>query len=146
MIITRIYSTPDGHSHFSEENVPLKDAGDIGRLSERQAVKEIVFRENDADYDYDWHHPPQRQFIVLLDGEIEIEVSNGEKRRFGAGDVILVEDMSGRGHRTRSVSEGRRRSIFIPLEDTHRIDIVQETSEDSFPASDAPSWTGSAAS
>lgn len=145
MIITRVYATPDGRSHFSEETVDLTDAGQIGRLSQKRTVEGITFRETDPDYDYDWHHPPQRQFVVLLDGEIEIEVSGGEQRRFRAGDVLLLEDLTGDGHRTRSIGNTVRRSIFIALPDVERIDIVQESSEQSFPASDAPSWTGLAA-
>ena len=58
---------------------------------------------------------PQKQFIILLDGEIEIETSLGVKRRFKAGDVLLVEDVEGKGHKTRNLREHKRRSIFIPV-------------------------------
>jgi hypothetical protein len=111
--ITRVYSDADGESHFGQLEVPLRDAGEIGRLSEARPVGGIIFRENDADYDYDWHNAPQRQYIVMLDGEIEIEVSDGERRRFSGGDVLLVEDTSGKGHRTRTVNNRPRRSIFV---------------------------------
>jgi uncharacterized cupin superfamily protein len=67
------------------------------------------------EYDFDWHPAPQRQYIVLLDGEIEITVADGEARRFRGGDVLLVEDTKGRGHRTRTVDKRPRRSIFITL-------------------------------
>jgi len=116
MKITRLYASDDGESHFEDIDIPLKDAGEIGRLSERVPVKNIIFRENDPSYDYDWHHAPQRQYIVLLDGEIEIETSGGEKRAFKGGDIILVEDTSGRGHRTRTTNNRPRRSIFIILD------------------------------
>ncbi|MEZ4547496.1 MAG: hypothetical protein R3B51_07185 [Thermodesulfobacteriota bacterium] len=32
-----------------------------------------------------WHHAPDRQYIILLEGHIEIEVSDGEKRAFSGG-------------------------------------------------------------
>ncbi|HEX3036470.1 MAG TPA: hypothetical protein VHT73_15340 [Thermodesulfobacteriota bacterium] len=116
MKITRIYSDSDGESHFEDVKVELQDAGQIGRLSKRFTVKEIIFRENDPDHYYDWHTAPQKQYVILLDGEIEIEVSNGEKRKFRGGDILLVEDVAGRGHRTRTTSRQTRRSIFITLE------------------------------
>lgn len=116
MKITRVYAGDDGESHFDDVDILLRDAGSIGRLSVRHPVKDIIFRENDADYDYDWHHAPQRQYIVLLDGEIEIETSDGEKRRFAGGDILLVEDTTGRGHRTRTVNKKPRRSVFVTLE------------------------------
>jgi quercetin dioxygenase-like cupin family protein len=113
--ITRISVTAAGGSQFEDMDIDLTDAGEIGRLSEPYAVTGVTFRENDPGYDYDWHCAPRRQFIVLLDGEIEVEVTSGEKRRFGGGDVMLVEDTTGTGHGTRTVSGGWRRSLFIPL-------------------------------
>lgn len=116
MKITRIYATPDGHSHFQDFDIELEDAGEIGRLSEAYPAQAIIFRENAPDYDFDWHHAPRRQYIALLDGRIEIEVSDGETRQFEGGDVLLVEDTSGKGHRTRTVDGKPRRSIFITLD------------------------------
>lgn len=113
--ITRVYATPDGESHFASVEIPLHDAGEIGMLSEGIPSRQIIFRENAPTYSYDWHHAPQRQYIVLLDGEIEIEVSGGERRRFRGGDILLVEDTSGKGHRTRTVDGKSRRSVFITL-------------------------------
>jgi len=116
MKVTRVFADAAGESHFDTLDIELEDHGPIGRLSERQPVGSVIFRENDADYDFDWHNAPQRQYIVLLDGEIEIETSDGEKRRFRGGDVVLVEDVDGRGHRTRTVNDQPRRSLFLPLD------------------------------
>jgi hypothetical protein len=118
MKITRLYAADDGTSHFEDVEIALSDAGPIGRLSEPRPVAAVFFRENDPDYDYDWHRAPRRQYIVLLDGEIEIEAGSGEVRRFRGGDVLLVEDTTGRGHRTRTVDARPRRSLFIALDPT----------------------------
>ena len=117
MTITRVYAGADGESHFGERECPLRDAGEIGRLSEPVAAKSVIFRRNSADYDYDWHVAPRRQFIVLLDGAIDIETSDGARRTFRGGDVLLLEDTTGRGYRTRNVAARERRSLFIVLED-----------------------------
>jgi hypothetical protein len=116
MKVTRVYADAAGASHFAELDIPLKDGGAIGRLSERHPVGSLIFRENDADYNFDWHCAPQRQYIVLLDGEIEIETSDGEKRQFRGGDILLVEDVTGRGHRTRTLNNRPRRSVFVTLD------------------------------
>jgi hypothetical protein len=115
MRVTRIYSGTDAETHFEDVEIPLREAGRIGRLSERISAKAVIFRETAPDYDYDWHPAPERQYIVLLDGEIEITVGDGETRRFRGGDVLLVEDTEGRGHRTRTVDGRVRRSLFVPL-------------------------------
>ena len=112
---TLLYSDEDGESRFKDVKVPLADKGPIGYLSDNFKVKDIRFRLNDADYDYDFHNAPARQFIILLDGEIEITTSLGEIRRFRGGDVLLVEDTAGKGHRTRNVSQQPRKSVFIRL-------------------------------
>ena len=113
--VTRLFTGEDGHSHFGEMTVPLKDNGDIGSLSDQLPVKSIVFRKVTASYDYDFHNAPNVQFLVLLDGEIEIETSKGEVRQFRAGDVLLLEDTNGKGHRTKNIKAAERQSIFILL-------------------------------
>lgn len=116
MKVAHIFADAAGESHFGELEFALHDNGAIGRLSSWQPTTRLAFRETGADYDYTWHHAPRRQFIVMLDGHIEIEVSDGEKRQFVAGDVMLLEDTAGKGHRTRELSGKPRRSIFIALD------------------------------
>lgn len=69
--------------------MPLKNNGEIGFLSDKTPVKELIFRKVKPDYDYDFHKAPQKQYIILLDGEIEIETSLGEKRRRYHGYKML---------------------------------------------------------
>ncbi|HRE51949.1 MAG TPA: hypothetical protein PK339_11035 [Flavitalea sp.] len=114
-VVTRIYSDSNGDSHFEDIGIPLKDAGEIGFLSDKISAKEVIFRKVKPAYDYDFHHAPQRQYIILLDGEIEIETSLGEKRIFKGGDILLVEDTQGKGHKTRNLQNTERKSIFITL-------------------------------
>lgn len=116
MKITRLYSGDDGESHFEDISILLKDAGKIGRLSKQEKATGIIFRENDADYDYEWHTAPRRQYIIMLKGIVEIEVGDGTKRCFDPGDVVLVEDTTGRGHRSRALGNMPRKSIFVTLD------------------------------
>ena len=113
--ITRVYADENGDSRFVEIAKPLVSAGDIGFLSEPEAVETIIFRKVVPSYDYDFHRAPARQYIILLDGEIEIETSLGEKKQFRAGDILLVEDTTGKGHRTRNLLPAIRKSIFVTL-------------------------------
>ena len=121
MRITRIRAGVDGATRFDEIEIPLTDAGAIGRLSDPFPADSVIFRETGAAYDYDWHPAPARQLVVLLDGEIEIEVGDGEIRRFAGGEVLLLEDTTGRGHRTRNVGSVPRRSLFVPLSSETRL-------------------------
>lgn len=113
--VTRIYHDLQGESRFEDLRIPLREDGEIGFLSELMPAQGIIFREVLPSYDYDFHNAPQRQYIILLDGEIEIETSLGVKRKFKGGDVLLMEDTEGKGHRTRNLKTQKRKSIFIPI-------------------------------
>ncbi len=113
--VTRIFEDEHGESRFEDLEIPLYDNGQIGFLSEAQKTASITFRKVSPAYDYDFHNAPDKQYILLLDGAIEIETSAGEKRTFNTGDVLLVEDVSGKGHRTRNLKPEVRSSIFIKL-------------------------------
>ena len=113
--ITRLYSDSNGDTRFEDITIALKSAGEIGKLSEGLPVTSIIFREVEANYDYDFHNAPQKQYLILIDGGIEIETTLGEKRQFKVGDVILLEDTEGKGHRTRNLEPKKRRSIFITV-------------------------------
>lgn len=113
--ITRVYSDTNGDSHFEDIKIPLSESGKIGSLSDVLPAVGVIFREVEPTYDWNFHLAPQKQYIILLDGEIEIETSLGEKRTFGAGEVLLVEDTTGKGHKTRNLRHEKRKSIFVTL-------------------------------
>ncbi|MCR9097160.1 MAG: hypothetical protein NXI30_23300 [bacterium] len=116
MHVTRIYTGDDGESHFEDVEVPLRDFGDLGRISEIVPVSGLMFREVDADYDFDFHTAPRRQYVVNLDAAVDIEVGDGTRRRIGAGEILLAEDTTGRGHRSIAVDGKPRRCLFIALD------------------------------
>ena len=45
MRVVRLYTGADNQSHFEDLDVPLKDGGKIGFMSERVKATGIVFRE-----------------------------------------------------------------------------------------------------
>ena len=108
-----MYADENCDSHFEDVQKPLHSAGDIGFLSDAEAADKVIFRKVIPSYDYDFHTAPAKQFIILLDGKIEIETSLGDKRIFSAGDILQMEDVSGKGHKTKNLEAIDRRSVFI---------------------------------
>ena len=47
---------------------------------------------------------------------MKITASDGESRLIGVGEVILVEDTTGKGHLSDHVEGKIRHSLFIPIE------------------------------
>lgn len=117
MKIPRLYTGDDGESHFGEFEVELNPNGGIGSLSETLPVKGIIFRETPGSYDLDFHPAPRRQFIINLQGSVEITVADGSKRVMGPGEMFLVEDTTGHGHISKAINNQPRTSIFVTLED-----------------------------
>ena len=116
MKITRLYTGTDNESHFENIEIELESAGEIGQLSEKVNATGIIFRRTEPDYDYDWHNAPERQYIIMLDGAVDVEVGDGTVRRFSTGDILLVEDVTGRGHKSRAVNNEARTSVFVTLD------------------------------
>ncbi len=116
MQITRLYTGIDNNSYFEDIEIDLEDAGDIGQLSEKVNATGIIFRRTGPDYDYDWHNAPQRQYIIMLDGAVDIEITDGTVRRFSTGDILLVEDTTGHGHKSKAVNNQSRTSVFVTLD------------------------------
>jgi len=116
MKITRLYVDAQGETHFEDIDVEWKEEGPGGKLSERFPATGIIFRQSAADYDYDWHNAPRKQYIVNLDASVRITVSDGESRVIGPGEVFLVEDTHGKGHISQAVNNQVRHSIFVPVD------------------------------
>ena len=116
MKVVRIYTGPDNKSHFEDLQIPLKDGGKVGFVSELTKATGVVFRETTGDYNYDFHTAPRRQLVVNLEGAVEIEVGDGTKRILDSGDILLAEDTTGQGHKSRAVAGKPRKSMFITLD------------------------------
>ena len=116
MRIHNLYEDEDGQSHFRDIEVEWTSEGRGGKLSDRLSATGIIFRQVQPDYELDWHSAPRRQYIINLDAGVQITASDGEARIIGAGEVILVEDISGKGHLSKAVDEKIRHCIFIPVE------------------------------
>lgn len=116
MKVTRVYTGSDGKSHFEDIEIPLKEGGKAGFMSELMKATGVVFRETDGNYNFDFHNAPRRQYVVNLEGEVEIEVGDGAKRLLRSGDILLAEDTTGQGHISRAVNGKPRKSLFITLD------------------------------
>jgi len=116
----RVYADAEGETHFEDVHLPdehySSPTGSEEACCAPLPAREVVFRTVLVESsDTVPHNAPERLFIVQIDGSVEVEVSDGEIRRFGPGSVLLVEDTSGKGHVTRAVTDGPRRTLIAPL-------------------------------
>ena len=117
MHITRIYADANGESHFEDIQMELSAIGattSSPRVSAAAAASHVVFVELPARWSEDWHPAPRRQYWIGLRGTLDVTVSDGETRQFGARSVALLEDVFGKGHVTRA-AEDDVVGIFVRL-------------------------------
>ena len=120
MKYTRIYNDVDGESHFEDiyvEVAPVNFAPPALPLNLAAPIEteRTVLCEFPAGWFGDWHPAPRRQFFFQMSGELEVQVSDGEIRRFSAGSLALLEDISGKGHLTSVVSNAEVNAVFVQL-------------------------------
>jgi hypothetical protein len=115
--IHHLYVDETGETHFKDLLVEYEtihfDGAD--HRAKPIPVRELIFRQTIADQDLDFHNAPQRQFCINLDAGVEVTVSDGETRYVGPGEVLLLEDVTGKGHMSRHIEKKLRQSVFITL-------------------------------
>jgi hypothetical protein len=79
------------------------------------SAEQVVLLTLPPGFYADWHPAPRRQLFLQLSGQIEVGVSDGETRRFGAGTVVLGEDLSGKGHTVRVLSTADALGAIVQL-------------------------------
>jgi hypothetical protein len=121
----RIWADAEGDSHLewvvSAREVARAEPG-VAELhvSAARRVDRLQFVTVAArDQQPDWHRAPRRQFVVFLDGWVQLTTSDGDGCRLPAGSVVLVEDLHGKGHVTEH-EPGERRVLVIPLDPEER--------------------------
>ena len=120
MQYTRIYADAHGESHFEDVEVELHEAAYAPPappyfVSDATPASAVVMTTLPAGWFGDWHPTPRLQWWFQLSGELEVAVSDGETRRFIAGDIVRVEDTTGHGHTTRVVGDEAVRAVYVHI-------------------------------
>jgi len=110
MKATRVYNDDKGESHFEDVNIKGEELNG-GFISDKQNSS-IVFRTIDGSKDIAWHTAPQSLYVILLEGQVQLELSDGDIRIFNTGDILLMEDIEGKGHKSSS-PDGKNRTILM---------------------------------
>jgi hypothetical protein len=114
VVMTRLYTGADGQTHAQDVQIAFR--GDPqSEVSEMSKVEGVEIHRYAPGYVNDWHTASRRQLVITLSGKGEIEVAGGKKIPVGPGHVLIVEDVTGKGHITRVVGTEDRVTMQIPL-------------------------------
>ncbi len=120
--IIRLWADDEGESHFEDVELAFEEADFVPPappvlISSFQAAEQYGFELVSPGWHGDWHPAPGRVLAVYLSGEGEIEASDGEVRPIGPGTILLAEDTTGRGHRSRVTGSEVALVVLVTLPD-----------------------------
>lgn len=111
--VVRIYATPDGGSRVEELVIsPKAKPIDITQMT-------ASVYAGSGTRTPDWHQAPRKQFAINMTGALEVELSDGTRRKI-TSDLVFLEDTTGKGHVTRPL--GPITNVFLHVADD--FDIV----------------------
>ena len=111
MQYTRVYADSTGESRFEDLTFDFQllqyapPTPDI-YVSQFAPATQYGILILPSGWDGGLHPTPNRQVFFCLIGVVEVELSSGEKRRFTAGQMVVGEDTTGKGHHTRVLGDG----------------------------------------
>jgi hypothetical protein len=119
MKVLRLYADALGESRFETTTMPmaLKEFAPPAAplyVSDPQPAQNYVILEIGAKWGGAVPHP-SRMMAFSLSGCTRVTASSGESYTFVAGDCLLHDDTSGKGHSTEVISDLPARWVFIRL-------------------------------
>ncbi len=115
--ITRLYTGSDSQTHAENVEVTLTPSTVYSEAGASEPVKvsEAQFFCLPKGKVQDWHNPARRQYVVTLTGRGEVEIAGKQKISLSPGRVVLLENVTGRGHITRSLGSEDLTFFIVPL-------------------------------
>ncbi|MEP6962847.1 MAG: hypothetical protein ABI995_12265 [Acidobacteriota bacterium] len=104
----RVWSDASGDTHLEEINISTK-----GRVAIPGIVMNfsgVVSAPGGTRAGEQLHNTGVRQFAITVFGQIDVEASDGTKAHLRTGDMSIIEDVTGKGHRT---FETGSQSVFL---------------------------------
>lgn len=107
----RIFADEEGETHIEDAHLPYRTDViaenvpplHISSLLTGEGVF-FMFTEVDAAFaDLPFHNAPRRMMVIQLAGSSEQTTSDGAVRVLNPGDVLIAEDVTGKGHRSRNM-------------------------------------------
>ncbi len=99
-----VYTDGNGQTHFREMRLEF-DLHDFAppslpvEISQDFDVSSVKFLRAAPGWDENFHTTPVQQFAICVAGNMKITVSNDQSKDLNTGDVMLLSDLTGKGHR-----------------------------------------------
>lgn len=89
---TILYTNIDGYAKFKDEVLVLTDGTDAARLSPLVNSGGYQFRQSPVGFHSNFHCTTAPQWLIVLQGAMEIGLQDGSSRIFKAGQSFYSDD------------------------------------------------------
>ena len=122
LTLTTLYTDTDGHARFRDEPLALTEGTAASQLSALMASGGCQFRRSPPGFASSFHCTTTPQWLVVLQGRMEIGLQDGSTRVFGPGQCFYSNDTlpAGatfdpqlHGHRSRLVGDEPLVTLFV---------------------------------
>lgn len=112
VMITRFFTAQNGLTYAEEIEVKFAPGGGAYNLLANSGAQ---LRRTPPGRENDYHTASRRQYVITLSGHAELVLSGGQTIQVGPGSIELAEDLTGKGHITRTVGTEDRMVVLIPV-------------------------------
>jgi quercetin dioxygenase-like cupin family protein len=111
MKFPRIHADEQGETHIGIRDVPEQQArvgpppNPLGLMADIGPVSAMFVFSVPSGTEVPAHNAPHPYVCIVLLGEGEVATSDGSAQRLRAGDLIFCDDISGKGHTTRALTD-----------------------------------------
>ena len=122
LTLTELYTADDGRARFRDWPVALSEGTPAARLSSLMASGGCQFRRSPVGFASDFHCTTTPQWLVVLQGRMEIGLRDGTARVFGPGECFYSNDTlpagarfdpQVHGHRSRLLGDEPLVTLFV---------------------------------
>ena len=92
LTLPTLYTDADGRARFRDDPLPLPEGTPATRLSALMASGGCQFRHSPAGFASSFHCTTTPQWLVVLQGRMEIGLQDGSSRVFGPGQCFYSND------------------------------------------------------
>ena len=119
---TILFTDTDGRARFRDEVLELNQGTAVSSLSKLTNAQGVQWRMSPEGFESQFHCTTTPQWLVVLQGRMEIGLQDGSTRVFGPGEYFYSNDTlpegatfdpQVHGHRSRLVGEGPLVTLFV---------------------------------
>ncbi len=76
---------------------------------------QVFYKVTEAGATAEWHLDSTRQFVITLQGHLAFETESGQQFELQRGDILLAEEVAGKGHRWRMLGDEPWVRVYVTL-------------------------------